>query len=83
MVGWHIQTVFFRLILHPSNEFLEGLRKVNGFTLHVECRDARVSCADCQYQISNALGMSLGIFKMLKAYILRVERGFEYRHTFE
>jgi len=49
----------------------------------VECRDARVSCADCQYEISNALGMSIGIFKMLKAYILRVEKGFAYIHKFD
>ena len=38
---------------------------------------------ECQSQISNSLGISLGISKMLKSYILRVEQGAEYNYEFE
>lgn len=83
MVGWHIQTVCFRLLLHPTNEFLQSLCKVNGLALHTECDDARVSCPECQSQISEALGISISIFKMLRCYILRVEKGEEFKYEFE
>ena len=83
MDGWHIQTVFFRLLLHPTNEFLESICRVNGLALHSECADARVSCAECQSQISEAIGISLGVFQMMKAYILRVEQGIEYIHKLD
>ena len=83
MAGWPIQIVCFRLLLHPSREFLRGLCTINGFDIHNECEDARVSCVECQAQISDSLGISLGISKMLKSYILRIEQGTDYRYEFE
>ena len=82
--GWVAHSdCMFRLLLHPSREFLKGLCAINSFDIHSECEDARVSCVECQSQISNSLGISLGISKMLKSYILRVEQGAEYNYEFE
>lgn len=82
--GWVAHSdCMFRLLLHPSREFLKGLCVINAFDIHSECEDARVSCVECQSLISESLGISLGIFKMLKAYILRVERGLEYKYEFD
>jgi hypothetical protein len=82
--GWVAHSdCMFRLLLHPSREFLKGLCVINAFYIHSECEDARVSCVECQSLISESLGISLGIFKMLKAYILRVERGLEYIYEFD
>ena len=83
MVGMHIQTVCFRLLLHPNNGFMDGLSSVNKLNLHEECYDARVSCEQCQQDISSTLGLPIGLSRMLKAYILRLEKGIQYEHQFE
>jgi len=83
MVGIHIQTVSFRLLLHPNNGFVHGLSHINKLDLHEECYDARVACGKCQHDISAALGLPLGVSRMLKAYILRLEKGIQYQHLFE
>ena len=83
MAGSLIQTVCFRLLLHPKSGFMDGLSTVNQLELHDECHDARVSCATCQHGIANVLGISLGLIRMLKSYILRLEQGEQYQHQFE
>ena len=83
MDGVLIQTVCFRLLLHPKSGFMDGLSTVNRLDLHDECHDARISCATCQYSIANVLGISLGLIRMLKSYILRLEQGEKYQHHFE
>ena len=83
MVGTHIQTACFRLLLHPTNGFIDGLSSVNKLDVHEECYDARIACYRCQQTISDALGLPLGVSRMLKAYILRLEKGIQYQHTFE
>ena len=57
--------------------------KVNGLDIHTGCEDARVACTECQALISEALGLPGSVFKMLKAYILRLEQGEDYKHEFE
>ena len=57
--------------------------KVNGLSIHEECDDARVTCADCQPLIAEALGLHWCVFKMLRAYVLRLEQGEKYKHEFE
>ena len=82
--GWVTHSdCFFRLVLHPHNNFLLGLTRVNSLDVHSECQDARVSCVECQNKISDVLGIPLGVFKVLKSYILRVEKGINYVHVFE
>ena len=56
---------------------------MNGLELHTGCEDARVACDDCQSIISEALGLPSCVFRMLKAYILRVEQGEKYKYEFE
>ena len=36
MVGIHIQTVSFRLLLHPNNGFVHGLSHINKLDLHID-----------------------------------------------
>ena len=82
--GWVAHSdCLFRLLLHPDNEFLGGMCKVNGLSIHEECDDARVTCADCQPLIADALGLHWCVFKMLRAYVLRLEQGEKYKHEFE
>ena len=82
--GWVSHSdCLFRLILHPTNNFLEGLASVNKLDIHFECRDVRISCSLCQQMIAEVLGLPLGVFKVLKAYILRLEKGQAYQHQFE
>jgi len=83
MGGLLIQIVSFRLILHPSNNFIKGLAHINQLYLHTECEDARYSCSECQQLIADIMGIPLGLFKLLKAYILRVEKGVHYQHIVE
>ena len=63
-----IQTVCFRLLLHPKSGFMDGLSTVNQLELHDECHDARVSCATCQHSIANVLGISLGLIRIKVVY---------------
>ena len=82
--GWVAHSdCLFRLILHQTNLFLEGLATVNNLDMHSECRDVRISYAICQQLIADVLGLPLGVFKVLKAYILRLEKGNDYAHQFE
>ena len=82
--GWVAHSdCLFRLILHPTNHFLEGLAAVNKLDIHSECRDVRISCSSCQQMIADVLGLPLGVCKVLKAYILRLEKGTDYAHQFE
>ena len=37
----------------------------------------------CQQLIADVLGLPLGVFKVLKAYILRLEKGNDYAQQFE
>ena len=83
MGGLLIQTVSFRLILHPTNNFIGGLATINKLYLHTECEDARLACSECQQLIADIMGIPLGLFKLLKAYILRVEKGVHYQHIVE
>ena len=82
--GWVAHSdCLFRLLLHPDNEFMGGMCSVNGLDIHTECYDARVTCVNCQPLIAEALGLPSCVFKMLKAYILRLEKGTQYKHDFE
>lgn len=82
--GWVTHSdCLFRLILHPDNNFIKGLAQINKLCFHTECEDARCACIECQQSIAEVLGIPLGLFKLLKAYILRVEKGINYQHNFE
>ena len=66
--------------LFKSSEFLQGVIKVNKIQVHKECIDARYACLDCSKIIANVLGISVSIFLMLRAYVLRTEQGDKYVH---
>ena len=53
---------------------------MNKIPLHDTCTDARTSCTECAKMIANVLGIPLGVFLMLRSYILRLEQGDKYVH---